>query len=43
MEMLKTGDPFPTIEAETVSGASVTLPDDLRGSPAVVLFYRGHW
>lgn len=43
METLETGDPFPNIEAETVSGANVTLPDDLKGSPAVVLFYRGHW
>jgi len=43
MQKLETGDPFPRLQAESVDGVTVTLPDDLRGSPAVVLFYRGHW
>lgn len=43
MQTLETGDPFPRLTGECVDGGTVTLPDDLRGSPAVALFYRGHW
>jgi len=43
MQKLEAGDPFPRIQADSTDGVSVTLPDDLKGAPAVVLFYRGHW
>ncbi|MBO0692562.1 MAG: peroxiredoxin family protein [Acidimicrobiaceae bacterium] len=43
MPLLKPGDPFPTITFPTAGGGSITLPRDLSGHYAVVLFYRGSW
>ncbi len=40
---LDTGDDFPSLEIAKVGGGKITLPDDLRGSWGVVLFYRSHW
>ena len=41
--ILDTGDPFPRIDIDKVGGGKIVLPDDLRGSWGVVLFYRSHW
>ncbi len=42
-QCLDNGDRFPQIEARRVGGGSMTVPDDLAGDYAVLLFYRGHW
>ena len=36
-------DRFPTITGTTADGETATLPEDVQGSWAVLLFYRGHW
>ena len=43
METLRVGSRFPDLEIPTIGGGRLRLPDDLRGHPAVLLFYRGHW
>jgi peroxiredoxin len=40
---LTKGQLFPTLELPLVGGGTLTLPDDLAGSNAVVLVYRGSW
>ncbi len=40
---LKNDQQFPTITALKVGGGEMTIPADLAGSWAVVLFYRGDW
>ena len=40
---LRNGEHFPTITASLVGGGEMTIPQDLEGQWAVVLFYRGHW
>ena len=40
---LQNGDVFPRLAVNAVGGRSITLPDDLAGSYAVILFYRGAW
>jgi peroxiredoxin len=40
---LSNGEHFPTITASRVGGGEMTIPKDLAGRWAVVLFYRGHW
>ncbi len=40
---LDTGDDFPGLEIPKVGGGKISLPDDLRGSWGVVIFYRSHW
>ncbi len=40
---LDTGDDFPRLRISKVGGGKIALPDDLRGSWGVVLFYRSHW
>ena len=40
---LDTRDDFPSLEIAKVGGGKISLPDDLRGSWGVVLFYRSHW
>lgn len=40
---LTNGQLFPTITASHVGGGEFTVPDDLAGRWAVLLFYRGHW
>jgi peroxiredoxin len=42
-KMHDTGDFFPVIEFETITGETVVLPGDLIGKWSVVLFYRGQW
>jgi peroxiredoxin len=40
---LENGDRFPDMTIDVVGGRTVTLPRDLVGFYAVVLFYRGSW
>lgn len=40
---LEAGDQFPRIALNVEDGTTVTLPDDIDTSQAIVLFYRGHW
>ncbi len=37
------GDRFPRLELNIEDGSTLTLPDDIGTSQAIVLFYRGHW
>jgi peroxiredoxin len=40
---LNNGEHFPTITASRVGGGEMSIPQDLAGRWAVLLFYRGHW
>ncbi len=42
-QKLKQGDRFPSITLKLASGERVTLPGDMPGRYAALLFYRGHW
>jgi len=42
-EKLDTGDVFPQLSLSLVGGGAMTVPDDIGGNYAVLLFYRGHW
>jgi peroxiredoxin len=37
------GQTFPSLILPTVDGGTVKLPDDLAGTAAVILVYRGSW
>lgn len=41
--VVRPGDRLPDAELLTPAGDTVTLADDLRSGPAVVVFYRGAW
>ncbi len=41
--MLDTGDFFPEMEFDTVSGEKIVLPRDFGQRWNVLLFYWGHW
>ncbi len=41
--LLDTGDLFPGIEFDTVSGDRVVLPDAFGGKWSLFLVYRGSW
>ncbi|HEY7482198.1 MAG TPA: hypothetical protein VH680_16920 [Gemmatimonadales bacterium] len=43
MESLRVGQRFPELQGRAVDGSTLSIPDGLRGAPAVLLFYRGHW
>lgn len=43
MPHLQNGQRFPHLEIPAVGGGVLDLPQDLAGSYAVVLIYRGHW
>jgi len=43
MAKLNAGDPFPELTVSAVDGRSITLPADLEGSDAILLFYRAWW
>ncbi len=43
MAKLNAGDPFPALTVSTVDGRSLTLPGDLEGTHAILLFYRAWW
>src|SRR5258707_12922467 len=40
---LSNGEHFPTITASRVGGSEMSIPEDLAGGWAVLLFYCGHW
>ena len=40
---LRNGEHFPTITASRAGGGEMTIPQDLKGRWAALLFYRGHW
>lgn len=42
-EKLGSGDVFPTLAINPVSGEEITLPTAIESDFAVVIFYRGHW
>ena len=42
-EKLNTGDTFPSLALQLVSGGTMMLPNDLNSNYRVILFYRGHW
>jgi peroxiredoxin len=41
--ILDAGDLFPALELVTTDGSKLSIPGDLAGKWAVVLFYRGGW
>ncbi len=41
--ILDTGDRFPALEMDSVSGERIILPVDFMGKWNVLLLYRGHW
>ena len=43
MQTLRVGQRFPELQGSAVDGSTLPIPDGLRGAPAVLLFYRGHW
>jgi peroxiredoxin len=43
MTGLANGSVFPALDLPAVGGGTMRLPDDLAGSWAVVIIYRGHW
>lgn len=43
MTRLENGQRFPALTLAAVGGATVALPNDLHGSYAAVLVYRGAW
>jgi peroxiredoxin len=43
MEALRVGQRFPELQGCAVDGSTLRIPDGLRGTAAVLLFYRGHW
>ena len=43
MSVLHNGDLFPTLTIDRVGGGRISLPDDLAGSYAAILVYRGSW
>ncbi len=40
---LANGELLPTITASRVDGGEMTIPQDVAGRWAIILFYRGHW
>jgi peroxiredoxin len=43
LSLLSPGQPFPELTITPVDAPAMTLPGDLAGRYAVVLFYRGAW
>ena len=43
METLRVVEVFPLLQACAVDGSTFRIPEALRDSSAVLLFYRGHW
>ena len=42
-KQLNPGDRFPRFTVNLTDGRSLTLPDDLKGEYAVIIYYRGIW
>jgi hypothetical protein len=43
METLRVGERFPELQGRAVDGSTLRIPEELQGSIAVLIFYRGHW
>lgn len=43
MNTLRIGDRFPELTVEAVGGGKLRLPDEVKGSYALLVFYRGRW
>ena len=43
MGMLVVDDKFPDIELSLAGGGTISLPKDVEGNWAYILFYRGGW
>ena len=43
MSRLQNGQLFPSLDIRAVGGGTIKIPQSLRGSYGVVLFYRGAW
>lgn len=43
MPRLENGQRFPEITASVVDGSPMTLPEEIEGVWALLIFYRGHW
>ncbi|MEN8375506.1 MAG: hypothetical protein ABFS34_08665 [Gemmatimonadota bacterium] len=43
MDKLSVGESFPTLTAVAAGGRTYSVPADLEGRRAVLLFYRGRW
>jgi len=42
-KQLNPGEPFPEFKVPTVSGSTLSIPNDLTGDYAVIIYYRGIW
>ncbi len=42
-KILDTGDRFPRLNINLVTGEVMSVPDDFGGNWSILLFYRGHW
>ncbi len=42
-EQLQQGDRFPSMTLKLADGGTISIPGDMPGRYAAVLFYRGHW
>ncbi len=40
---LNPGDPFPNYHIQVTDGRTLSIPQDLGGEYAVIIFYRGIW
>ena len=40
-KQLSPGDAFPEYRIQTADGEKLTMPNDLKGDYAVIMFYRG--
>jgi peroxiredoxin len=42
-KQLNPGDQFPNYIVQLANGGTLSIPQDLRGEYAVIIFYRGIW
>ena len=42
-KQLNPGDAFPQFTVPTTDGQTLSIPTDLKGEYAVIIFYRGIW
>ncbi len=42
-KQLNPGDAFPEFKVATVGGPVLSIPSDLTGEYAVIIYYRGIW
>jgi len=41
--LLDTGDRFPELDLQLISGRTLRLPQELEEGYSVIFLYRGHW